>query len=136
MRSVGTLCHDLRIVNGVEGAFVLEHDQCIASSLPPQYDINRLLRVGKTLLRMQQITGKSGIAGDLLAFHWQGASLLAWTAGEGALLGLLTTPDGARDAIEQSVANVLRELADLLPQRVIEQEAPTRPNHDKPRRFD
>lgn len=114
MKTVESVCKELRALDGVVGAFVLQKLQCVASSLPPQYDANRLSQVGATLSRISQMAQKSGYDRCASAFHWQRASLLSWPIAEDGVLGLLAMPTAVRETINLSATVAVEELANLL----------------------
>jgi hypothetical protein len=118
MKTVEGVCKELKSLHGVVGAFVLQQDQCLGSSLPPQYDPKRLVQVGAILASINQISQKAGYQRSATAFHWQRASLLTWPLGDNAMLGLLATPNVVRETINMSASIALEDLG-----RVFESEA-------------
>ncbi|MGC4065651.1 MAG: hypothetical protein QM784_13590 [Polyangiaceae bacterium] len=135
MKLVSNLCQRLGAIPGVLGAFVVQRGRCLASSLPSKYGPDLLGRIGATLGRMQQVMHASGYEGGSTAFHWEGASLLAWTASEGTLLCLVASPEVKRNLVETHASDVLTELMRLSECRSYAQEAPTRPEHARPVRL-
>jgi hypothetical protein len=73
MKSVEGVCRELRSLDGVVGAFLLRKSRCVASSLPPQYDFNRLSQVADVLARISQMSQKAGYGNCAMTFHWQRA---------------------------------------------------------------
>lgn len=114
MKTVESVCRELKSLDGVVGAFVLQQNQCIGSSLPPQYDPNRLAQVGATLARVSQISHKAGYEQSASAFHWQRASLLTWPIGNDGLLGLLAVPTAVRESVNLSAAMALEDLSSII----------------------
>jgi hypothetical protein len=113
MKTVESVCRELKSLEGVVGAFVLQQNQCIGSSLPPQYDPNRLAQVGATLARVSQISQKAGYEQSAAAFHWQRASLLTWPIGNDGLLGLLAVPTAVRESVNLSAAIAIEDLSSI-----------------------
>ncbi len=113
MKTVESVCRELKSLEGVVGAFVLHQNQCIGSSLPPQYDPNRLAQVGATLARVSQISQKAGYEQSAAAFHWQRASLLTWPIGNDGMLGLLAVPTAVRESVNLSAAIALEDLSSI-----------------------
>jgi len=117
MKTVDGICKELRALDGVVGAFVLEQSECLATSLPSQYDPARLTQLGTVLNRVGQMAQKAGFDRSATAFHWQRASLLAWPCGDDAILGILAAPTAVREAVELSASMALEELAPILESR-------------------
>lgn len=113
MKTVEGICKDLRGLDGVLGAFVLSQSECLATSLPPPYDANRLAQLGPILGRVNQMTTKAGFDKSATAFHWQRASLLAWPCGEERVLGILAAPSAVRETVKLSASLALEELSNL-----------------------
>jgi hypothetical protein len=135
MKGAFVLCEELRSLDGVLGAFILESNECVASSLPVEFNEMRLNEVGKVLCRAQQVVGSGGFDGAALAFHWEKGSLLTWPARDGTVLGLLATPDAVRETLERRAAVVLEQLTQLSSRHVFPpDEVPTRRDNVIPRR--
>lgn len=113
MKTVEGICKELRGLEGVVGAFVLNQTECLATSLPPQYDTNRLSQLGTVLSRVGQMSTKAGFERSATAFHWQRASLLAWPCGDDRVLGILAAPSAVRETVELSASLALEELSTL-----------------------
>jgi hypothetical protein len=114
MKTVEGICRELKALDGVVGAFVLNQSECLATSLPPQYDTARLIQVGSVLSRINQMSQKAGFERSATAFHWQRASLLSWPLGEEAMLAVLAAPNAVRDAVELSASMALEELTNIV----------------------
>lgn len=114
MKTVEKVCKELKGLEGVIGAFVLQKSRCIASSLPTQYDFNRLGQVGDTLTRVSQMSQKAGYEKSALMFHWQRASLMSWPVGDETVLGLFATPNAVRETINMSVALAVEDLERII----------------------
>lgn len=113
MKTVEGICKELRGLDGVVGAFVLSQSECLATSLPPQYDATRLSQLGPILGRVNQMAAKAGFDRSATAFHWQRASLLAWPCGDERVLGILAAPSAVRETVELSASLALEELSTL-----------------------
>jgi hypothetical protein len=114
MKTVEGICKELKALDGVVGAFVLNQADCLATSLPPQYDTARLVQVGGVLARINQMSQKAGFDRCATAFHWQRASLLTWPLGEEALLAVLAAPNALREAVELSASMAVEELSTVV----------------------
>lgn len=135
MKGAFVLCEELRSLDGVLGAFVLERSECIASSMPAEFDEPKICEMGRVLLRAQQIASTGGYDGATLVFHWQEGSLLTWPTRDGTTLGLLATPQAPREVLEQRASSVLEQLVQLASHRAFPpDEVPTRRDHAIPRR--
>jgi hypothetical protein len=125
MKTVEGICKELKALDGVVGAFVLNQADCLATSLPPQYDTARLVQVGGVLSRINQMSQKAGFDRCATAFHWQRASLLSWPLGEEALLAVLAAPNAVREAVELSASMAVEELSTLVFGKAVRQSMPT-----------
>jgi hypothetical protein len=134
MKGALVLCEELRALDGVLGAFVLESNECVASSISPEIDATQIDELTKVLARAQQVVKIGGYDGAALAFHWEKGSLLTWVYETSHLLGLFATPNAIREILEDHAANVLKELAELATRHTFPpDEVPTRRDHVIPR---
>jgi hypothetical protein len=134
MKGAFVLCEELRALDGVLGAFVLENSECIASSMPEDFDETKICEMGRVLRRAQQIASTGGYDGASLVFHWQEGSLLTWPTRDGTILGLLANPKALRETLEQRASSVLEQLVQLASHRTFPpDEVPTRREHAIPR---
>ncbi|MGC4067550.1 MAG: hypothetical protein QM784_23475 [Polyangiaceae bacterium] len=125
MKTVEGIRKELKALDGVVGAFVLNQADCLATSLPPQYDTARLVQVGGVLSRINQMSQKAGFDRCATAFHWQRASLLTWPLGEEALLAVLAAPNAVREAVELSASMAVEELSTVVFGKTVRQSIPT-----------
>jgi hypothetical protein len=136
MKGAFVVCEELRSLDGVLGAFVLEHERCVASSCSPEFDATRFEKLGTTLARARQVIGSHGYDGASLVLHWERGSLMVWPARDGSMLGLLAAPDVGRETLEERASVALSELASVKAKALREftsDELPTRPDHGIPR---
>ncbi len=134
MNRIAQLCEELGTNREVLGAFVLKDGLCLGSSLPVEYEGERLYRLGLAMVRAVQSLSLVGIARSSLAFHWTSASLLAWPTAEGTVLGVLAKPNTQRDVIENQAFRVVEELTLCLRLQATDRDAPTRRENVRPRR--
>jgi predicted regulator of Ras-like GTPase activity (Roadblock/LC7/MglB family) len=114
MKTVEKVCKELKGLDGVIGAFVLQKSRCIASSLPAQYDFNRLGQVADILARVSQMSHKAGYERSSMTFHWQRASLMSWPVGDETVLALFAAPNAVRETINISVALAVEDLEHIV----------------------
>ena len=130
MTSLTEVCEELKGLDGCLGAAVWLNEECLAASLPSDYDAKRVRALGTGLSRLEHLSNRGGYTRAASVFHWDALSLYSWPVGESATLMMLASPSAERVVLEFSAALAIDDLAPLVhgvPAKSVAAPAPARP---------
>lgn len=130
MTSLTEVCEELKGLDGCLGAAVWLDEECLAASLPSDYDAKRVRALGAGLSRLEHLSNRGGYTRAASVFHWDALSLYSWPVGESATLMMLASPSAERVVLEFSAALAIDDLAPLVhgaPAKSVAAPAPARP---------
>ena len=130
MTSLTEVCEELKGLDGCLGAAVWLNEECLAASLPSDYDAKRVRALGTGLSRLEHLSNRGGYTRAASVFHWDALSLYSWPVGESATLIMLASPSAERVVLEFSAALAIYDLAPLVhgvPAKSVAAPAPARP---------